>query len=484
MLRVLGTVTPDGRAYEVDTNLRPEGKDGPLVRSLDAYLAYWRRWAKPWEFQALLKARVVAGDAALGEAVLAAAEPFVWPDRLEASAVAEIQALKGVVEGSASVRRAGARQLKLAPGGLRDIEFAVRLQLVHGRHDPSVRHAGTFEGLAALADGGYVGRDDAAAFRDAYAFLRTVEHRLQLVRLRRTHVLPSDEAGAAALARGLGFWPEAAGRDELERFEAELARVQGLVRSIHAKLFYRPLLWRFARLSAAERLPFGPAGGVGAPGRPAERRPRAAQRAAPGWPRTPPASGSRGARVRRPRRGACGRWPRWQAVRRDARGCCARCCRRCCRRWPTPPTRTAAWRGCARSSSGRANARGCCGYCATPRPWLTFSRGCSAAAASSAAGWSASRSSLGALADTAGLERATSAADYRRLADGLRREEEPETVADALRRMRRREMARIAYATSTGLTDVAGTGAELSGLAEACLQAAVDALAGEGFAWR
>ncbi|MDQ3537661.1 MAG: bifunctional glutamine-synthetase adenylyltransferase/deadenyltransferase, partial [Actinomycetota bacterium] len=251
LLRLLGELTPAGRAYQVDANLRPEGRDGPLVRSLDAYRAYYLRWAKTWEFQALLKARPIAGDPDLGAAFLAMAEPFVWPDRLDGEAVEEIQRLKAVVEGSASVVRAGHRQVKLAPGGLRDIEFAVQLlQLVHGRHDPTLRSPNTLAALAALAAGGYVGRSDATAFADAYVFLRTVEHRLQLVRLRRTHTLPQRPDERRRLARSMGY----AGQDALDQFDSELRRVQGLVRTLHAKLFYRPLLSRFAELSAVEQL--------------------------------------------------------------------------------------------------------------------------------------------------------------------------------------------------------------------------------------
>jgi glutamate-ammonia-ligase adenylyltransferase len=257
LLEVLGTVTPAGRVYEIDTNLRPEGSDGPLVRSLDAYQRYYSRWARTWEFQALLKARPIAGDEELGQRFAELVEPFVWPERLGDGAVADIQRMKTVVERSAPVRSAGARQLKLAPGGLRDIEFAVQLlQLVHGRADRTLRTPNTLEGLDALAAGGYVDEGDANLFGDAYQFLRTIEHRLQLRRMRRTHVVPHDVRDRRRLARAFGF-RDIRVADALEQFDREYGRVQGYVRRLHEKLFYRPLLTRFGELTAAEQRQLG-----------------------------------------------------------------------------------------------------------------------------------------------------------------------------------------------------------------------------------
>jgi glutamate-ammonia-ligase adenylyltransferase len=257
MLQLFSRVTPEGRVYEIDINLRPEGRDGPLVRSIEAYAAYYERWAKTWEFQALLKARPIAGDPELGRRFVELIEPFVWPERLGDGAVAEIQKMKGVVERSSAVREVGTRQLKLAPGGLRDIEFAVQLlQLVHGRVDASLRTPNTLDGLTALAAGGYIDEGDANLFGDAYQFLRTVEHRLQLRRLRRTHLIPSDNVQRRRLARAVGF-RDLSAADALTQFDRELARVQGYVRRLHEKLFYRPLLTRFGELTAREQRQFG-----------------------------------------------------------------------------------------------------------------------------------------------------------------------------------------------------------------------------------
>ncbi|MDQ4130137.1 MAG: bifunctional glutamine-synthetase adenylyltransferase/deadenyltransferase, partial [Actinomycetota bacterium] len=252
LLQLLNASTTMGRAYEVDATLRPEGRDGPLSRTLHSYVAYWERWADTWEFQALLKARPVAGDRELGARLIAAAEPFVFPERLAPEIVSEVRDMKGRVESKAEVQRDAQRQLKLGPGGIRDIEFAVQLlQLVHGRADPSVRERSTLGALSALARGGYVANDDAATFADAYRWLRSIEHRLQLSAERRTHTLPSDPQQLERLARSLGYRADGQ-RPAREAFLARLRAVQGEVRNLHAKLFYRPLLEMHARVPASD----------------------------------------------------------------------------------------------------------------------------------------------------------------------------------------------------------------------------------------
>lgn len=250
VLELLNASTTMGRAYEIDPTLRPEGRSGPLSRSVASYVAYWERWAKTWEFQALLKARPVAGDPHLGAELLRAAEPYVWPEHLDPEVVAEVREMKSRIETKPEVVRHGGRQLKLGPGGIRDIEFAVQLlQLVHGRGDRSLRLTGTLPTLRALVSNGYVDEEDASAFADAYRMLRTVEHRLQLAHERRTHTIPDDPDRQEWLARSLGYRAEGdtAARD---RFVKDLAAVQHRVRELHAKLFYRPLLETYAAVPA------------------------------------------------------------------------------------------------------------------------------------------------------------------------------------------------------------------------------------------
>jgi glutamate-ammonia-ligase adenylyltransferase len=270
MIRACSQSTPEGMLFPVDPNLRPEGRNGPLVRTLASHRAYYERWAKTWEFQALLKARPVAGDQDLGAAYLAALAPMVWRAAQRDGFVPDVQAMRRKVVESLPRGEAG-RELKLGPGGLRDIEFAVQLlQLVHGRSDDSLRVPATLEALAALAAGGYVGRREAVGLAAAYRFLRAVEHLLQLRQLRRTHTLPEDPAvlrqvgrairpmrldpGAGRPARG------APGADPAAELLDHWRLHAGQARLLHEKLFYRPLLDAVARLpGAAARLTPGAA---------------------------------------------------------------------------------------------------------------------------------------------------------------------------------------------------------------------------------
>jgi len=470
LLRLCGTVTPEGRAYEVDANLRPEGRDGPLVRSLDGYRAYYDRWASAWEAQALLKARPIAGDAALGEEFVAAVAPFVWPDRREAAAITELQRLKGVVEQSPRVRRAGEREMKLAPGGLRDIEFSVQLlQLVHGRHDPSLRLRGTLPALRALADGGYVGEQDAALFSRAYAFLRAIEHRLQLRGLRRTHALPADPAARDRLARAMEYrnGPDASA---VEQLDAELRRVRGQVREVHQKLFYRPLLGRFAELGRDEVVA---ADGTGHLDRDAVRdrlvalgfdQPDAAVRALDAL------AGGGGRRARLLRTLLPALLPALAAT-------------------PSPDAGLAA----LRSLAERLDASPTFQNALRDRPPVAELLATVLGRSPLVGRWLERQPEvLGVLADDDALGARREHDEYRRMAEGLARRhhrapgadprhpadgadarQDEAQVGDALRRLARRELARTAVRELSGRADVADVAVELSGLAEACLEVAI-----------
>lgn len=229
--------------FEVDAALRPEGKQGPLVRTLESHVAYYQRWAKTWEFQALMKARPMAGDADLGAEYIAALMPMVWTACEREDFVPEVQAMRRRVEELVPVG-VRSRELKLGTGGLRDVEFAVQLlQLVHGRRDESLHVASTVDALAALGAGGYVGRDDTANMTASYEFLRLLEHRLQLQRLQRTHMLPEpdDEEAMRWLARAAHVRPDGQ-HDAVGVLREELKRQSLRVSRLHAKLFYQPLL--------------------------------------------------------------------------------------------------------------------------------------------------------------------------------------------------------------------------------------------------
>lgn len=232
--------------FRVDAALRPEGRDGPLTRSLESYQAYWRRWASHWEFQALLKACPAAGDAELGAAFAAAASEHLWSHTFDAVALRELRDLKARAENQLEQQGLTRREIKRGRGGIRDIEFAVQLlQLVHGGDDPDLRVPATISALEALSQGGYVAVPDAEALADAYRFLREVEHRLQLVDLQQVHELPTDPAATGRLAQVMGFG-EQSGRSATEAFEAELSRHRAAARAIHERLFFRPLLEAFS----------------------------------------------------------------------------------------------------------------------------------------------------------------------------------------------------------------------------------------------
>ena len=233
--------------WAVDAALRPEGKQGPLVRTLASHRAYYERWAETWEFQALLKARPVAGDLEVGRAYCEAVNPMVWAAVERENFVPDAQAMRRRVEKNVPPGEAD-RQLKLGAGGLRDVEFTIQLlQLVHGRADEAIRSPTTLDALAALSEGGYVGRDHAARMAYCYRMLRAMEHRIQLFHLRRTHLLPTEEQDLRRLARSLGMRAEGAD-GLLERWRG----VRRDVRRMHEELFYRPLLPATARLSTDE----------------------------------------------------------------------------------------------------------------------------------------------------------------------------------------------------------------------------------------
>jgi glutamate-ammonia-ligase adenylyltransferase len=232
-------------AWRVDLDLRPEGRAGQLTRTLPSYLAYWDRWAETWEFQALLKARAVAGNRSLGAMFEREAATRVWGRPFGADELRQVRQMKARAEQAVTRRGLADRELKRGTGGIRDIEFAVQLlQLVHGRADPSLRSPSTLPALEALAAGGYVAVEDAATLAAAYRFLRTVEHRLQLYEDQQVHTLPGQPEAKVRLARVLGYRDQASAT-ALSQFESELRHHRSRVRWIHERLFFRPLLESF-----------------------------------------------------------------------------------------------------------------------------------------------------------------------------------------------------------------------------------------------
>jgi glutamate-ammonia-ligase adenylyltransferase len=240
LIRLLSEPTAEGIALRVDPTLRPGGRAGALSRSLEAMREHYASRAATWERQALIKARPVAGDLELGERFVEMVTPFVYPAELAPTAIDEVRQVKVRLEEYVRARGKAATEVKRGWGGIRDVEFAVQLlQIVHGRRDERLRLPNTLAALAVLAEEGYVAEEDAAALADAYRFLRTLEHRLQIVRDLQTHELPADRAARTTIARSLGL----GGADALQ---AEYDRQTELVRGLHERLFYRPLLEAFA----------------------------------------------------------------------------------------------------------------------------------------------------------------------------------------------------------------------------------------------
>jgi glutamate-ammonia-ligase adenylyltransferase len=247
LIRICSDHTGEGTIWPVDAALRPEGKSGPLVRTLASHRGYYERWASTWEFQALLKASPVAGDRELGAEFVELTRPLVWTAAERDGFVEDTQAMRRRVVDHIPAREAE-RQLKLGSGGLRDVEFAVQLlQLVHGRADERVRPPTTLSALTELTEGGYVGREDGEALHEAYAFLRTLEHRIQLHRLRRTHVVPEDERALRRLGRSMGYL-----KDPVGVLGKTWQHHRREVRRLHEKLFYRPLLTAVAKIPGDE----------------------------------------------------------------------------------------------------------------------------------------------------------------------------------------------------------------------------------------
>ncbi|WP_105030528.1 bifunctional [glutamine synthetase] adenylyltransferase/[glutamine synthetase]-adenylyl-L-tyrosine phosphorylase [Arthrobacter ruber] len=247
MSRGVYSAGPEPALWEVDANLRPEGKDGQLVRTLQSHISYYERWAKTWEFQALLKARAAAGDPELGRRYEEAIAPFVWASSQREGFVEAVRAMRRRVTDNIPREEEG-RQLKLGPGGLRDVEFTVQLlQLVHGRLDESLRVRDTVTAIGALSSAGYIGRSDALDLDDAYRYLRVLEHRIQLMQMRRTHLMPEDESALRALARSSQGCLVTV-RPSPQTLHDTWQRTRKLVRRLHESIFYRPLLNNAATL--------------------------------------------------------------------------------------------------------------------------------------------------------------------------------------------------------------------------------------------
>ena len=208
LVRFLQEHTGDGYVFRTDLRLRPDPGATQIALSTDAGLTYYESFGQNWERAALIKARIAAGDVALGEEFLRHLAPFVWRKYLDFAAIADIHAMKRRVhefKGHGAIAVEG-HDIKLGRGGIRDIEFFAQTQqlIAAGRH-PELRTRGTVETLERLAAGGWIARDAARELTDAYLFLRRIENRLQMVGDQQTHVIPAERDELVRVAKLSGF---------------------------------------------------------------------------------------------------------------------------------------------------------------------------------------------------------------------------------------------------------------------------------------
>ena len=230
LIENLTKATPEGFLYRVDMRLRPWGRTGPLVTSLDAYLRYLEQHAQQWEKQALLKARPIAGEVDLGSRFLKQVEPFIF----EASADtirADVRHMKARIEEELHKRGRSWGEVKLGEGSIRDVEFVTQyLQLAHGQDQPGLRSANTLDALNRLAQAGIITADEQRILATGYTFLRPVEHTLQMMHYQQTHTLPEDPTDLDHLARRLGFQGPQAGAAFVDRYQQHTAAIRAVYR--------------------------------------------------------------------------------------------------------------------------------------------------------------------------------------------------------------------------------------------------------------
>jgi glutamate-ammonia-ligase adenylyltransferase len=214
----LSTLTEEGYFYRVDLRLRPEGSTGSVASSLTACRNYYATWGETFERMALIKARPVAGSADLGREFLKTIQPFVYRKFLDLASLDEIQEIKTRIDSKLGSRRKQEVHVKLGAGGIREIEFFVQaLQLIYGGQTPDLQESGTLKALDKLLVHQYVREQEYRELREAYLFLRDLEHKLQLVFHLQTHELPDSAEELYRCARRMGF-QERSVEDTLDRF--------------------------------------------------------------------------------------------------------------------------------------------------------------------------------------------------------------------------------------------------------------------------
>ena len=230
--RAIGQATEDGFVFRVDLRLRPEGNSGEMANSLAATEVYYESWGQSWERSAMLKARPVAGSKPLGERLLQRLEPFIYRRHLDYAMIEDIKVMKQKIDRSLTREKEGELNLKLGHGGIREIEFFIQaLQLINAGKKPQLRERNSLKALDLLSRDKLISPQERDNLQKAYRFLRTVEHRIQVVREQQTHNLPTRASELRALARRTGF-------AESAEFFAELKRHRDHVSAVFRDLFY------------------------------------------------------------------------------------------------------------------------------------------------------------------------------------------------------------------------------------------------------
>ncbi len=233
--KALSQVTEDGFVFRVDVGLRPEGKSGDMAVSLRSAEMYYESWGQSWERTAMLKARPVAGSLALGEQFLRTLQPFIYRKYLDYNLIEDMKQMKQKIDASLTRSREGETNLKLGRGGIREIEFFIQaLQLVYAGKNPKLRERNSLRALDTLLAANLLAEDDHQKLREAYRFLRSVEHRIQMVQERQTHNLPAKGEEMLALSRRCGYLRD----NGLERFRTVLEEHRNSVSIIYSTLFH------------------------------------------------------------------------------------------------------------------------------------------------------------------------------------------------------------------------------------------------------
>jgi glutamate-ammonia-ligase adenylyltransferase len=231
----IGEKTEDGFVFRVDLRLRPEGQRGPLAQSLGGYEIYYESWGQTWERSALVKARPVAGDEVVGREFMERVTPFVYRKYLDYSAFVEIRDMKQKINADVEQKGGTRRDVKLGYGGIREIEFVIQaLQLIYGGRDKALREKNALKALHMLSQKSLITYQEHAVLSKAYVFLRTVEHRIQLLDDLQTQTMPAEKHALRALARRAGYLEQ--GR-EAELLLQDYAEHTGKVRRIFDDLF-------------------------------------------------------------------------------------------------------------------------------------------------------------------------------------------------------------------------------------------------------